>query len=35
MTTHEILDSVTSEDFKAAFRNHAAGVAVVTADAGD
>jgi flavin reductase (DIM6/NTAB) family NADH-FMN oxidoreductase RutF len=35
MTTHEILDSVTPEDFKAAFRNHAAGVAVVTADAGD
>lgn len=27
--------SVTPEEFKAAFRNHAAGVAVVTADAGD
>lgn len=26
---------VTADDFKAAFRNHAAGVAVITADAGD
>jgi flavin reductase (DIM6/NTAB) family NADH-FMN oxidoreductase RutF len=35
MTDHEVMDAVTPEDFKAAFRNHAAGVAVITADAGD
>ena len=28
-------DALSSEDFRAAFRNHAAGVAVVTADPGD
>ncbi|WP_382310409.1 flavin reductase family protein [Herbiconiux sp. UC225_62] len=35
MVTHPSGDSVTPEEFKAAFRNHPAGVAVITADAGD
>jgi flavin reductase (DIM6/NTAB) family NADH-FMN oxidoreductase RutF len=34
MTTATDLRSLSSEEFKAAFRNHAAGVAVITADAG-
>jgi flavin reductase (DIM6/NTAB) family NADH-FMN oxidoreductase RutF len=35
MTTATDVRSLSSEEFKAAFRNHAAGVAVITADAGD
>jgi flavin reductase (DIM6/NTAB) family NADH-FMN oxidoreductase RutF len=35
MTTVTDVRSLSSEEFKAAFRNHAAGVAVITADAGD
>ena len=32
---HHFAESVTPDEFKAAFRNHPAGVAVITADAGD
>jgi flavin reductase (DIM6/NTAB) family NADH-FMN oxidoreductase RutF len=35
LVTHPSADSVSPEEFKAAFRNHPAGVAVITADAGD
>lgn len=35
MTTGTELRSLSAEEFKAAFRNHAAGVAVITADAGN
>ena len=35
MSTGTQVRSLDAEDFKAAFRNHAAGVAVITADAGD
>lgn len=34
-TLQDILETVTAEEFKSAFRNHAAGVSVITADAGD
>ncbi len=34
-TEHHFAESVTPDEFKAAFRNHPAGVAVITADAGD
>lgn len=35
MTTHPPGQAVSPDEFKAAFRNHPAGVAVITADAGD
>jgi flavin reductase (DIM6/NTAB) family NADH-FMN oxidoreductase RutF len=35
LTEHHFTESVTPDEFKAAFRNHPAGVAVITADAGD
>jgi len=35
LVTHPSSESVSPEEFKAAFRNHPAGVALITADAGD
>lgn len=35
LVPHPRAESVSPDDFKAAFRNHPAGVAVITADAGD
>jgi flavin reductase (DIM6/NTAB) family NADH-FMN oxidoreductase RutF len=35
LVQHPSSETVTPEEFKAAFRNHPAGVAVITADAGD
>lgn len=32
---HELRDGLSADDFKSAFRNHPAGVAVITADAGN
>lgn len=35
LLNHPIAESVSPDEFKAAFRNHPAGVALITADAGD